>query len=42
MRSGDPGFDGANWPAMREKDAAFVPDLARRSDRCWQATNNSM
>ncbi|MSU37412.1 MAG: peptidase S41 [Pedosphaera sp.] len=28
----DPGFHGANWPAMREKYAAFVPDLATRND----------
>jgi tricorn protease len=28
----DPGFHGANWPAMREKYAAFVPDLATRDD----------
>ena len=28
----DPGFHGADWPAMREKYAAFVPDLATRND----------
>jgi tricorn protease len=28
----DPGFHGANWPAVREKYAAFVPDLATRND----------
>src|SRR4030095_862723 len=28
----DPGFHGANWPAMREKYAAFLPDLATRND----------
>lgn len=25
-------YHGANWPAMREKYRAFLPDLARRSD----------
>ncbi len=25
-------FHGANWPAIREKYRAFLPDLARRSD----------
>ena len=28
----DPGFHGADWPAMRRKYAAFVPDLACRND----------
>jgi tricorn protease len=28
----DPGFHGADWPAMRKKYAAFVPDLATRAD----------
>jgi len=28
----DPGFHGADWPAMRTKYAAFVPDLATRGD----------
>jgi len=28
----DPGFHGANWPAMKEKYKAFVPDLATRDD----------
>ncbi|MEM7305906.1 MAG: PDZ domain-containing protein [Planctomycetota bacterium] len=28
----DPGFHGADWPAMREKYAAFLPHLAVRSD----------
>jgi tricorn protease len=28
----DPGFHGANWPAMREKYAAFLPHLATRND----------
>jgi tricorn protease len=28
----DPGFHGADWPAMRTKYAAFVPDLATRND----------
>jgi tricorn protease len=28
----DPGFHGADWPAMRKKYAAFVPDLATRND----------
>ena len=28
----DPGFHGADWPAMRRKYAAFVPDLATRND----------
>jgi tricorn protease len=28
----DPGFHGADWPAMRAKYAAFVPHLAARSD----------
>ncbi len=28
----DPGFHGADWPALRQKYAAFVPDLATRND----------
>jgi tricorn protease len=28
----DPGMHGADWPAMREKYAAFLPDLATRGD----------
>lgn len=28
----DPGMHGADWPAMRDKYAAFLPDLATRSD----------
>jgi tricorn protease len=28
----DPGFHGADWPAMRKKYAAFLPDLATRND----------
>ena len=28
----DPGMHGADWPAMRKKYAAFLPDLATRSD----------
>lgn len=28
----DPGMHGANWPAMKEKYAAFLPDLACRND----------
>jgi tricorn protease len=28
----DPGMHGADWPAMRTKYAAFLPDLACRSD----------
>ena len=28
----DPGMHGANWPAMKKKYAAFLPDLACRSD----------
>ena len=28
----DPGYHGADWPAMRRKYAAFVPDLATRND----------
>ncbi len=28
----DPGFHGADWPAMRRKYAAFVPDLSTRND----------
>ncbi len=28
----DPGMHGADWPAMREKYAAFLPHLATRSD----------
>jgi tricorn protease len=28
----DPGFHGADWPAMRTKYAAFLPDLATRND----------
>jgi len=28
----DPGFHGADWPAMRKKYAGFVPDLATRND----------
>ena len=28
----DPAFHGADWPAMRKKYAAFVPDLATRND----------
>ena len=28
----DPGMHGADWPALREKYAAFLPDLATRSD----------
>ena len=28
----DPGFHGADWPAMRRKYAAFLPDLATRND----------
>jgi len=28
----DPGYHGADWPAMRRKYAAFVPDLASRND----------
>jgi tricorn protease len=28
----DPGYHGADWPAMRTKYAAFLPDLATRND----------
>ena len=28
----DPGFHGADWPAMRAKYRAFLPDLATRND----------
>ena len=28
----DPGMHGADWPAMRQKYAAFLPDLATRND----------
>lgn len=28
----DPGMHGADWPAMREKYAQFLPDLATRDD----------
>lgn len=28
----DPGMHGADWPAMKEKYAQFLPDLASRSD----------
>ncbi|TNF44509.1 MAG: peptidase S41, partial [Bacteroidetes bacterium] len=28
----DPGMHGANWPVMKEKYAAFLPDLASRND----------
>lgn len=28
----DPGFHGADWPAMRDKYAAFLPHLATRND----------
>jgi len=28
----DPGYHGADWPAMRKKYAAFLPDLATRGD----------
>ena len=28
----DPGFHGADWPAMRKRYQAFLPDLATRSD----------
>jgi len=28
----DPGYHGADWQAMREKYAAFLPDLATRRD----------
>jgi tricorn protease len=28
----DPAFHGADWPAMRKKYSAFVPDLATRND----------
>jgi len=28
----DPGMHGANWPAMKKKYAAFLPDLACRDD----------
>jgi tricorn protease len=28
----DPGYHGADWPAMRRKYVAFVPDLATRND----------
>jgi tricorn protease len=28
----DPGFHGADWPAMRKKYQAFLPDLASRND----------
>ncbi|CAN5494183.1 S41 family peptidase [soil metagenome] len=28
----DPGMHGADWPAMKKKYAAFLPDLACRSD----------
>jgi tricorn protease len=28
----DPGMQGADWPAMKEKYARFLPDLACRSD----------
>jgi tricorn protease len=28
----DPGMHGADWPAMRKKYAAFLPDLATRND----------
>jgi len=28
----DPGFHGADWPAMRDRYAAFLPHLATRND----------
>ena len=28
----DPGFHGADWPAMKKRYAAFVPDLGCRND----------
>jgi tricorn protease len=28
----DPGMHGANWPAMKEKYAAFLPDVSCRND----------
>jgi tricorn protease len=28
----DPGFHGADWPAMRRRYAAFLPDLSTRND----------
>jgi tricorn protease len=28
----DPGYHGADWPAMRERYAAFLPHLATRND----------
>jgi tricorn protease len=28
----DPGFHGADWPAMRKKYQAFLPDVATRND----------
>ena len=28
----DPGMHGADWPAMRQKYAAFLPDLTTRND----------
>ncbi|HEX9186551.1 MAG TPA: PDZ domain-containing protein, partial [Vicinamibacteria bacterium] len=28
----DPGYHGADWPAMRKKYAAFLPDLSTRND----------
>jgi tricorn protease len=28
----DPGMHGANWPAMKEKYGAFLPDLSCRND----------
>jgi tricorn protease len=28
----DPGYHGADWPAMRKRYAAFLPDLATRND----------
>ena len=28
----DPGMHGADWPAMKEKYATFLPDVACRND----------
>jgi tricorn protease len=30
----DPGMHGADWPAIRKKYAAFLPDLTTRNDLC--------
>lgn len=31
----DPGMHGVDWPAMREKYRAFLPDVVCRSDLYW-------